>query len=158
MATKPAATSPVVLLVEPSKPDHHHADMLTSAGFRVVNLPAHELTERAVQHVKPAIIAVELDGARSRDAVDLAPRLRAAAAPRAEPIPVIVYGHGLSAADIERAATSGAMWLQLEPAEWYEALSCDSRCADSGRDRVEEDTPSRDQEEVTSLGEFDARA
>ena len=122
MATKPAAPSPVVLLLEPSDPDHHHAEMLTGAGFRVVSLPAHELTERAVKDVKPAIIAVELDGASSRDALDLAPRLHGAA-PRGEPIPVIVYGHGLSAPDIERAVTGGAMWLQLEPADGAKLLA-----------------------------------
>ena len=30
---------------------------------------------------------------------------------------MIVYGDGLSAADIERATTMGALWLQLEPAD-----------------------------------------
>ena len=69
-----------------------------------------------MQDVKPAIIAIELDGERSAGALELAPRLRADGA-RTMSIPVIVYGHRLSAADIERVATGGAMWLQLEPSD-----------------------------------------
>lgn len=117
MATEPTISSPVVLLVEPSAPKHHHAEMLTRAGFRVIGLPPHEIDSRLMKDVKPAIIAVELDGERSADALDLAPRLREEARLRSVPVPVIVYGHGLSAADIERAARGGVMWLQLEPSD-----------------------------------------
>lgn len=117
MATESPSGPPVVRLVEPSDPKHQHTEMLTRAGFRVVRSPAHEVTVQRMQDVKPAIIAVELDGSGSRDALDLAPRLRAEARPLAIPIPVIVYGHGLSAPDIECAATGGAMWLQLEPSD-----------------------------------------
>jgi DNA-binding response OmpR family regulator len=117
MAMESPSGPPVVLLVEPSDPKHHHAEMLTRAGFRVVQLPPHEVTTLRTQDVKPAIVAVELDGSGSSDALDLAPRLRREARPRTIPIPVIVYGHGLSAADIERAAMAGAMWLQLEPSD-----------------------------------------
>jgi hypothetical protein len=31
--------------------------------------------------------------------------------------PVIVYGYGLSAEEIEHAARAGALWLQLEPSD-----------------------------------------
>ena len=116
MATEFPSGPPVVLRVEPPDAKHQHAELLTRAGFRVVRSPPHEVTVRHMQDVKPAIIAVELDGS-ARDALDLAPRLRAEARPLAIPIPVIVYGHGLSAPDIERAATGGAMWVQLEPSD-----------------------------------------
>jgi hypothetical protein len=67
--------------------------------------------------VKPAVIAAERDGSGQIDPLDLVSRLRTEARPRGIPIPVIVYGYGLSAHDIERAATIGAMWLQLEPSD-----------------------------------------
>ena len=85
------------------------------AGLRVVTLPPHEVNSGLLQDVKPAVIAAERDASAQNDALDLASRLRAETRPGALPIPVIVYGYGLSAADIERAATIGAMWLQLEP-------------------------------------------
>ena len=115
MASEPALPPPIVLLVEPSGPKHQHAEVVTRAGFRVVRLPPEEVTPPQILDVGPAIIAVELDGANAGDALDLAPRLRADA--RARSIPVIVYGHGLDASDIERAARGGAMWLQLEPSD-----------------------------------------
>jgi hypothetical protein len=114
---EPASSAPLVLLAESDHAEHHHLEILTRAGFRVVRLPVDELTSTLIRDVKPAIIAVELDGSRQGDALDLAPRLRRDARPRAIPIPIIVYGHGLSPADIEAAATGGAMWLQLEPSD-----------------------------------------
>ena len=112
-----AVSAPLVLLAESAHAEHHHAEILARAGLRVIRLPAHEVTSALMRDVKPAIIAIEFDGLQPNDGLDLAPRLRADARPRAIPIPVIVYGHGLSAADIERAATGGAMWLQLEPSD-----------------------------------------
>lgn len=117
MAKEPAISPPVVVLVEPSDAKHKHAELLTRAGLRVVQLPRHEINSRLLDEVKPAIIAAELDGSGQGDVLDLAPRLRDDARPRSMPVPVIVYGHGLSAADIERAARGGAMWLQLEPSD-----------------------------------------
>jgi DNA-binding response OmpR family regulator len=117
MATEPASSAPVVLLAESAHAEHQHAELLTHAGFRVVRLPLHEITSALIRDVKPALVAIELDGLQPSDALDLAPRLRANARPRAIPVPVIVYGHGLSAPDIERAATGGAMWVQLEPSD-----------------------------------------
>jgi len=117
MATAPTSSAPLVLLAESAHAEHHHAEMLTRAGFRVVRLTVHEVTPALVRDVKPAIIAMEFDGSQPSDGLDLAPRLRADARPRAIPVPVIVYGHGLSAPDIQRAATGGAMWVQLEPSD-----------------------------------------
>jgi DNA-binding NarL/FixJ family response regulator len=124
MATEPANAAPLVLLVEDSDHQHDHAGLLTRAGFRVVRLPTAEITAQLIQEVNPAILVAELNGSRSSDTLDLAPRLRGAisrSSPRsygsASSIPVIVYGHSLSAPDIERAARGGAMWLQLEPAD-----------------------------------------
>jgi hypothetical protein len=114
MAKESDISPPVVLLVEPADPAHHHAELLTRAGLRVVHLPPHEVTSSLLEEVNPAIIAAELDGSQQRDALDLALRLREEARPRSTPVPVIVYGQGLSAEDIERAARGGAMWLQLE--------------------------------------------
>jgi hypothetical protein len=117
MANEPAISPPVVLLVEPSHPNHQHAELLTRAGLRVVRLPPHEVNSRLLDEVKPAIIAAELDGSQQSDALDLASRLREAARPRSTPIPGIVYGHSLKPEDIEGAARGGAMWLQLEPSD-----------------------------------------
>ena len=117
MAKESVTSPPVVLLVEPSDPTHHHAELLTRAGLRVVQLPPHEVNSRLLEEVKPAIIAAELDASQGRDALDLASRLREDARPPSTPVPMIVYGHGLSAEDIERAARGGAMWLQLEPSD-----------------------------------------
>jgi DNA-binding response OmpR family regulator len=117
MAKDPAISPPLVLLVEPSDPKHRHAEILKRAGLRVVELPQHEVNSWLLDEVKPAIIAVELDALEQSDVLDLAPRLRVDARPHSMPVPVIVYGHGLSAADIERAARGGAMWLQLEPSD-----------------------------------------
>jgi len=109
-----ATTAPLVLLIEPSNPIHQHAQHLAGAGFVVATLPLEEVMSGFVA-VQPAVIAVELDPERPEDVFKLAWRLRADQPMRA--IPVIVYGHGLSADDIERAARGGAMWLQLEPAD-----------------------------------------
>jgi hypothetical protein len=117
MAIEPVSSAPLVLLAESAHADHHHDEMLTRAGFRVVTLPIREVTPTLIRDVKPAIVAIEFDGEQPTDALDLAPRLRANGRPRAIPIPVIVYGFGLSAPDIERVATGGAMWLQLEPSD-----------------------------------------
>ena len=124
MATEAANAPPLVLLVEPSDYQHNHAELLTRAGFRVVRLPTAEITAQLIQEVNPAIVAAELNGSGSSDALDLAPRLRRATSvspPRsyssALSVPVIVSGHSLSAPDIERAARGGAMWLQLEPSD-----------------------------------------
>jgi DNA-binding NarL/FixJ family response regulator len=117
MAKEFAISPPVVLLVEPTDPKHRHAEMLTRAGLRVVRLPPHEVNSQLLDDVKPAIIAAELDGSQQSDALDLASRVREDAPPHSTPVPVIVYGHGLKAEDIERAARGGAMWLQLEPSD-----------------------------------------
>lgn len=117
MATESASDPPVVLLVEPSNARHHHAELLERAGFRVERLPPQDLGERQMRDLEPATVAIELDDGRAADALDLVTRLRANASPRAVPVPVIVYGHALSASDIEHAARRGAMWLQLEPSD-----------------------------------------
>jgi hypothetical protein len=126
MATEVTNGAPAVLLVESSSPEHHHAELLRRAGLHVMRLPLEQATSHRIQELNPAIIAVEFDGSRPSDALDLVPRLHGDA--RSDPtrttgeraaryIPVIVYGHGLSAPDIESAARGGAMWLQLEPSD-----------------------------------------
>ena len=117
MATEPTAPPPVVLLVEPLGPNHHHAQLLQCAGLGVVQLPPHEINSQLLDALQPHIIAVELNGSQDSDALDLARRLREDARPHAMPVPVIVYGHALSSEHIERAARGGAMWLQLEPSD-----------------------------------------
>ena len=127
MATEPTHGAPAVLLVESSSPEHHHAELLRRAGLHVVSLPPEQVTSHRIQALNPAIIAVELNESRPSDALDLAPLLHGDARSRSDSnhgraerrryIPVIVYGHGLSAPDIETAARSGAMWLQLEPSD-----------------------------------------
>jgi hypothetical protein len=127
MATEKSSVPPLVLLVEPSAARHHHAALLAGAGFRVELLPPQAVTTQLIQDTNPAIIAIELDESNPGDALELAPRLRASADSRLTGpeerrgskfrTPVIVYGHGLAAADIERAARGGALWVQLEPAD-----------------------------------------
>ena len=69
-----------------------------------------------MQNVRPVLIAIELNDEQPGDALDRAPRPRDNAPPRSIPIPVIVYGNGLSTAEIERAA-NGAMWLEHKHAD-----------------------------------------
>lgn len=117
MALEPTADPPIVLLLEPSDPRHHHTELLTRAGFRVVRAAPEEVNSQLLREVKPAIIAAERDGSGQLDPLDLTSRLRAEAPSRTIPTPTIVYGYGLSEHDIERAAAIGAMWLQLEPSD-----------------------------------------
>ena len=117
MATEPTTVPPVVLLVEPLGPNHHHADLLKRAGLGVVQLPPHEVNVRLLDAMRPNVIAVELNGSGDSAALDLARGLREDAPPHSMPVPVIVYGHTLSPEDIERAARGGALWLQLEPSD-----------------------------------------
>ncbi len=78
-----------------------------------------------VQDAKDAEILLEfgasverrLGGRVTNTRMDLALRLRAKTRPGPIPVPMIVYGYGLSAADTERAATIGALWLQLVPTD-----------------------------------------
>jgi hypothetical protein len=118
---------PLVLLVEPSPARHHHADLLRRAGFHVELRSPRAVTAQLLEEANPAIIAVELDESSPNDALELTPRLRGSIQSRLTEseegrgsgvrTPVIVYGHGLAAADIERAARGGALWLQLEPSD-----------------------------------------
>ena len=64
MATAPTSSAPLVLLAESAHAEHHHAEMLTRAGFRAVRLTVHEVTPALVRDVKPAIIAMEFDGSQ----------------------------------------------------------------------------------------------
>ena len=70
MATAPTSSAPLVLLAESAHAEHHHAEMLTRAGFRVVRLTVHEVTPALVRDVKPAIIAMEFDGSQPSDGLD----------------------------------------------------------------------------------------
>jgi hypothetical protein len=117
MATESTTSPPTILLVEPLHPKHQHADLLARAGFRVERLSAGDVDGPRIRDIRPDIIAVEMDGARTGHALDIASRVRVSPSRREVPVPVIVYGHGLSAADIERAARCRAMWLQLEPSD-----------------------------------------
>jgi hypothetical protein len=126
MATQATDVAPLVLLIEPSAARHHHAQLLAEAGFRVELLAPQDVTIGWIEEKKPALIAVELDESSPSDALELTPRLRGSGPVLSRTddgrgsglrTPVIVYGHGLAAADIERAARGGALWLQLEPSD-----------------------------------------
>lgn len=101
---------PLVLLIEPADARYHHADALASAGFRSQRVAAADMDIARLQSLRPAVIAAERDGGIP---LELVKRLRQD--PRTRLIPFIIYGHHLRPEDIENAARSGALWLQLEP-------------------------------------------
>lgn len=113
-------TSPLVLLIVPPDAHHQHTAILTAAGFRVLSQTDNEATVQSVLDLVPEIIVAELSGARTDPMFDLVHRLKDDV--RARDIPLIVYGIGLTAAQIEQTAHAGAMWLQLEPCDGYKLL------------------------------------
>jgi hypothetical protein len=114
-------TSPLVLLIVPPDAHHQHAAILTAAGFRVVSQADDEATVQSVLDLVPGIIVAELSGSRTDPMFGLVHRLKDDL--RARDIPLIVYGIGLTADQIEQTAHAGAMWLQLEPCDGYKLLA-----------------------------------
>lgn len=108
------APRPLVLLVQPKGSRHKHAELVANAGFRVIELTAEDVDVARVLARGPAVVAAELDGAASTT-LNLARQFRQNPATRL--IPFIIYGHQLSARDIEDAARAGVLWLQLEPTD-----------------------------------------
>ena len=112
--------SPLVLLIVPPDAHHQHATILTAAGFRVVSQGDDEATVQSVLDLVPRIIVAELNGTSTDPMFGLVHRLKDDK--RAREIPLIVYGIGLTANQIEQTARAGAMWLQLEPKDGYKLL------------------------------------
>jgi DNA-binding NtrC family response regulator len=104
----------LIVLIEPKAARHQHADILDRAGFRVAAIAAEEFNLARVLEQGPAVVAAELDGAGSAT-LNLAKQFRQTA--QARLIPFIIYGHQLRPQDIENAARTGALWLQLEPGD-----------------------------------------
>ena len=105
----------LVLLVEPRGAQKQgYAEALVRAGFRVSSIDADEVEIAQVLEHGPAVVAAELDGSTSAT-LNLARRFRQT--PQARLIPFIIYGRQLEPPDIEGAARTGALWLQLEPGD-----------------------------------------
>ena len=121
MQSATVGTAPTVLLIVPPDAHHKHSAILTAAGFRVVSQADDEATVRSVLDLKPKIIAAELNGTSTDPMFGLVHRLKSDQ--RARAIPLIVYGIGLTADQIEKTAHAGAMWLQLEPCDGYKLLA-----------------------------------
>ena len=118
----PPLSQPVVLLVTPEKQarNHDHTTMLTKAGFNVVNHTHEEASVTEIVRLEPRIIIAELGEGGSEAMFELVRRVKAHQFGRH--FPVIVYGVGLTADEIETTAHAGAMWLQLEPTDGYKLL------------------------------------
>jgi DNA-binding response OmpR family regulator len=120
--TTPVSQQPIVLLVTPEKQarSHDHTAILSKAGFQVVNHTHEAASVAEIVRLEPRIIIAEL-GEGGRDAMfNLVRRVKAHQFGRH--IPLIVYGVGLTADEIETTAHAGAMWLQLEPTDGYKLL------------------------------------
>src|SRR4051812_6877820 len=103
MTTRPPpAPPPLVVLIEPKDGRHHHAEMLSRAGFRVVSIPAREATVGRVLAKTPSVVAVELDPSHQPMTFEFTRQFRQD--PHARLVPFVVYGHHLRADDIEAAA------------------------------------------------------
>jgi CheY-like chemotaxis protein len=104
---------PLVVLVETTDArNQQHSESLTRAGFRVSLIQAEEVEIARVLKQRPAVIAAELDGAGVATTLNLARRFRETPE---RLIPFVIFGHQLRPQDIEDAARTGALWLQLEP-------------------------------------------
>lgn len=107
------AGSPLVVLIEPPHRRHHHADTLSRAGFQVVQVAAQDTGVESILGQRPSLVAAELVPTDSAPTWAFVRRFREDPATRF--IPLIVFGDHLRLEDIEAAARSGALWLQLEP-------------------------------------------
>jgi DNA-binding NarL/FixJ family response regulator len=87
----------------------------------VLSLAPEEVDVARVLEHEPAVVAAELDDAGLITVLNLARRFREI--PEARLIPFIIYGHHLRPQDIEDAARTGALWLQLEPADGARLVS-----------------------------------
>ena len=116
-------SQPIVLLITPLKPPpaHDHTAVLKKSGFTVVNHTHEDASVPEILSLDPRIIVAELgDGGRVA-MFDMVRRLKAH--PTVRHIPLIIYGVGLTADEIEATAHAGAMWLQLEPTDGYKLLA-----------------------------------
>jgi DNA-binding response OmpR family regulator len=112
---------PVVLVITPVKPQQHdHTKILSQSGFQVLNYAHEDATVSEVLRLEPRIIIAELGDDGREATFNLVRRLKAHQLARH--IPLIVFGGGLTAAEIETTAHAGAMWLQLEPTDGYKLL------------------------------------
>lgn len=114
--------NPVVLLITPTKPPpaHDHTAILGKAGFQILNHTHEDASVTEVLRLDPRIIAAELGAGGREGMFNMIRRLKAH--PTVRHIPLIVYGVGLTADEIEATAHAGAMWLQLEPSDGYKLL------------------------------------
>jgi hypothetical protein len=108
-------SSPVVLLIEPADAADDVAALLVEAGFRVQTSSDDHISAADVLALAPALVAFESQSGRSTDALDLARRLRSNPGTRA--IPLVVYAPELRGEDIDHAAQTGILWLQIGPAD-----------------------------------------
>lgn len=113
---------PVVLLITPLQPPpaHDHTAVLAKSGFTVVNHTHEDASVPEVLRLDPRIIVAELGDGGREGMFNMVRRLKAH--PTVRHIPLIVYGVGLTADEIEATAYAGAMWLQLEPTDGYKLL------------------------------------
>jgi len=115
MPDETSLQQPVVFQISPQTDTrvHDHAAMLASAGFHVITHTHDQSSVKEVLRLGPRIVLAELAEGERETMFDLVRQLKATA----RHIPVIVYGVGLTAGEIEATARAGAMWLQLEPTD-----------------------------------------
>jgi hypothetical protein len=89
---------------------NEYAALLRRAGF-TVELASPDIDRQEILTIGPALIAVELDPARSAETFESARLLRVQ--PQLRKTPIIVYATLLNAEHIEMAARSGLLWLQI---------------------------------------------
>src|SRR5688572_23885375 len=111
----------LVLLLTPTQPHKHdHTAVLTKEGYRVQVHTHSEASVTEILRLDPAVVIAELGDEGRAGMFELVQRLKEHKLTRH--IPLIVYGVGLTAGEIESTARAGAMWLQLEPRDGYKLL------------------------------------
>jgi hypothetical protein len=109
------AMSGVILLIEGANATHEHATLLQRSGFRVEVSRGDASDPGEILSLAPALIAVELESARTVETFKFARGLRAH--PHLRATPILVYATVLNPEHIETAARNGLLWLQITPVE-----------------------------------------
>lgn len=104
--------SRVILLVSAND---DYAALLRRSGFTVEVASGDTSDTATIVATRPALVAVQIDPTRGTEMLESARLLRAH--PQLRNTPIIVFATVLNAEQIEAAARSGLLWLQITPVD-----------------------------------------
>jgi len=104
--------SRVILLVSAND---DYAALLRRSGFTVEIASGGNADTATLVATRPALVAIQIDPARGAEMMESARLLRAH--PQLRNTPIIVFATLLNAEQIEMAARSGLLWLQITPVD-----------------------------------------